>query len=336
MKIMIGGGFDENESNPDRIENMQRFAESLARQVVLQGHRLRCGNITTLDAAVISAACDAADGQDVTDLVISYAYKDQEAKISLGTVRDSANSNWDSMSGRRPSVPEPIDEADVLILIGGYEGTFTAANWARQSATPVLPVATFGMAASDILDDELGDKVGPRIARLPDDDLSRLKRAASTLNGDEADKYAAEVVALAERAALSREVFVAMSFEEKQSLRAYQDALKMVCKERGFSAERIDQRSTGETYDIVQKIHCEIEASGFVVADLTGARPNVYYEIGYARGLGKPIILTMEKDAEVHFDIAGQKVIRWETHLDLREKLDPELKELSIQFGIGT
>jgi len=108
----------------------------------------------------------------------------------------------------------------------------------------------------------------------------------------------------------------------------------MACEKEGFVAERIDKRPTGESYDVVEKIHRDIEACGFVVADLTNERPNVYYEIGYARGLGKPVILTIGEGEKVHFDIAGQKRITWKGHVDLREQLGPELEELSSRFGI--
>jgi hypothetical protein len=59
MKIMIGGGFDDE--NPSSSQRISMFAESLAKQIILQGYQLRCGNPTHLDAAVINAACDAID-----------------------------------------------------------------------------------------------------------------------------------------------------------------------------------------------------------------------------------------------------------------------------------
>ena len=192
------------------------------------------------------------------------------------------------MSGRKPQVPEPVDEADAVILVGGYEGTFTAANWARQSGTPVLPVASFGMAAKDILADELNERAGRRVTRLSDDDLKKLQRSASTLDEGGLADYATEVIRLAEAAALSREVFIVMSFADQSRLDDFRDAVKMACEQEGFVAQRVDERPTGESYDIVEKIHREIEACGFVVADLSNERPNVYYEIGYARGSASP------------------------------------------------
>ena len=336
MKIMIGGGFDDENPGSPRSKSFGLFAYSLSQQLVKHGHDLRCGNLTKLDAAVINAACDAIGDKNETDRVISYKYEGSAGETLRGEVRDSSNSDWNSMSGRKPKVPEPIEEADVLILVGGYDGTYTAANWARQSNTPVLPVATFGMAARDIHEDVLNEKGSKSTTHLSVDDLNKLKRSADTLEENNIEKYTEEIIDLAEKAVKSREVFVIMSFEEQSRLDDFQDAVKIICEEREFVADRIDKRPIGESYDIVERIHRDIETCGFVIADLTNERPNVYYEVGYARGLGKPVILTIAEGEKVHFDIAGKKIITWKGHKDLRDQLDPELKELSSRFGINT
>ena len=63
MKIMMGGGFDDE--SPSSSELITMFVQSLARQVIQQGHQLRCGNLTQLDATIINAGCDElADGSE--------------------------------------------------------------------------------------------------------------------------------------------------------------------------------------------------------------------------------------------------------------------------------
>lgn len=304
MKIMIGGGFDDEDSTEK--ERLAVFVRCLAQQVI--------------------------------DRVISYVSNGGKAISNKGEVRDSANGDWNSMSGRRPKVPEPIEEADVVILLGGYTGTYTAANWARQSNTPVLPVASFGLAASEVLEDELSvSNVNERDSGLTDDDLKILKRSKETISDDSQKciKYADEIVSLAERTIHSKDVFLIMSFSEETKLKEYLDAVKMSCEKVGFAAERMDKIPVGESFDIVEKIHEEIAACGFVIADLTNESPNVYYEVGYARGLGKTVLLTVHEDGNVHFDIAGLKHIKWDGHLSVREKLIPELEVIAQRFGIG-
>jgi hypothetical protein len=49
----------------------------------------------------------------------------------------------------------PLSHADVVIIIGGWDGTHYAASWARLANKPIVPVAAFGMAAMEIYQDEV-------------------------------------------------------------------------------------------------------------------------------------------------------------------------------------
>jgi hypothetical protein len=72
-----------------------------------------------------------------------------------------------------------------------------------------------------------------------------------------------------------------------------------------------------------------IRTARFVVADLSHHRPNVYYEAGFAQGLGIPVVFTCRKDllADVHFDVAGHRILPWEP-----EALDAFGKDLQLHL----
>lgn len=72
----------------------------------------------------------------------------------------------------------------------------------------------------------------------------------------------------------------------------------------------------------------QIAESKYVVCDLTGARPNCYYETGFAHALGKDVILLANKKEKIHFDLAGHRFIQWSTEEDLRKKLRERLTAL--------
>jgi len=340
MKIMITGGYDEATADTDDGRVIIQFAKRLAEQVILQKHQLRCGNVSSLDALIIDAACDAAEqkGLESSKTVVSYHPKGNPPRTSRGGVSGSAIGHWNLMDGRRLAVPEPISQADVLILLGGYgdaSGTYTAANWARQTGTPILPVATFGMATGDIFDDLPDTLEKIKITGLSQDDLQLLTRSKAVLTNDQAiQQYAELVVALAEKAALSREVFLIMSFKESDDLDDYVAAVKEVCNKAGFQAVRTDSRPAASTHQIVDVIHDHIQTCGFVIADLTHERPNVYYEIGYAKGLDKKLILTSKKDTAVHFDLYGYNRIEWSGSENLKKQLRPIVDEFARSFGL--
>lgn len=341
MKIMITGGYDEATADTDDGRVIVEFAKKLASQVILQKHQLWCGNLSSLDALIIDAACDTAQEEDLNPekVVVSYHPKGQSPRTSRGGVSGSTIEHWSSMDGRRPAVPEPIDQADVLILLGGYgaaSGTYTAANWARQTSTPILPVATFDMATGDIFDDLPDTLEKTKITGLSSDDLQLLTKSKAVLTTGEAiQQYAAQIVSLAEKAALSRDVFLIMSFEESDELDDYKAAVEQVCKEAGFEAVRTDSRPASNTHQIIDAIHDHIQTCGFVIADLTNERPNVYYEIGYAMGFEKKLILTSKEDVSVHFDLHGYTRIEWKGSENLKKQLKPVVDEFALSFGLS-
>ncbi len=75
--------------------------------------------------------------------------------------------------------------------------------------------------------------------------------------------------------------------------------------------------------EIVDEIISEIRKSKFIVADFTGNRGGVYYEAGFAKGLGLEVIFCCKKDdfKNMHFDVNHKNYIVWETGEDLYNKL---------------
>lgn len=94
-------------------------------------------------------------------------------------------------------------------------------------------------------------------------------------------------------------VFVVSSFtpEMEPSYQAIVAAAEAV----GLRAERV--KDVQGDYRITEKILAMISKARFVIADLTYERPNVYFELGYARGLGKTVITILRAGTTAHFDV---------------------------------
>jgi hypothetical protein len=60
-----------------------------------------------------------------------------------------------------------------------------------------------------------------------------------------------------------------------------------------------------------------------MVADFTGQRAGVYYEAGFARGLGREVIYTCRETSfrRCHFDTSVMNHLVWKDAADLRKKL---------------
>ena len=73
--------------------------------------------------------------------------------------------------------------------------------------------------------------------------------------------------------------FVAMAFGQKDTDAIFR-ALRKTLGPLGVNAQRVDRIEHNDNIDT--KIISEIEAADLVIADLTYARPSVYFEAGYA------------------------------------------------------
>ncbi|MEL6863712.1 MAG: hypothetical protein AAFP19_04800 [Bacteroidota bacterium] len=123
-----------------------------------------------------------------------------------------------------------------------------------------------------------------------------------------------------------RSIFVAMPFAD-----AFDDifhyGIQGAVKSAGFLCERADLEAF--TGDIMAWVRERITKAEYVVAELTGANANVYLEVGYAWGVGIPVILIIHQDDKVKFDVRGHRYLKYSSIRDLEEKLKTELLRLS-------
>ena len=122
----------------------------------------------------------------------------------------------------------------------------------------------------------------------------------------------------------SSQAFVAMWFDDEMN-EAWVKGFRPGIEEAGYEAVRIDKKNYNDKID--DEIIAEIRRSRFVVADFThgqkGARGGVYYEAGFAHGLGIGVIFTCRKDklSEVHFDVRQYNHIVWNSEDELKTNL---------------
>jgi len=122
-------------------------------------------------------------------------------------------------------------------------------------------------------------------------------------------------------------IFVAMPFMEDMD-DVFHYGIQGAVNASGYLCERADLSSfTGDVMNWVKK---RIAKATLVIADLSTANPNVYLEVGYAWGCGKPTILLVRDSAELKFDVKGQRCLVYKKIKDLESNLHKELKSLQL------
>ncbi|MEQ1639132.1 MAG: hypothetical protein ABL903_20930 [Methylococcales bacterium] len=105
--------------------------------------------------------------------------------------------------------------------------------------------------------------------------------------------------------------FCAMWFDESV-LPIWTNAICPAIKDAGYNPKRIDGHQHNNRID--DEIIAMLRRSKFVVADFTGQRGGVYFEAGFALGLGLQVIWTCKKSdlEKVHFDNRQYNFVLWE------------------------
>lgn len=308
MRVYVGGSYrDVHEADAIRA-----FVSTFGGELVSHGHQLLTGCRNPFDAHIAEAAfrslVESKKG-DPKKYVISYWQRDAQKAHAFGTVRLSALPDW-KMSHAELRVPEQIQRADLAVFIGGGEGTYLARNWAHWARKRIVGVPRFGGAGAEIYRQELMH------LQQEDHGASDQYEQLNEMAGD-IGEYADRLVPLLETLLVPRKVFAIMSFKPEQ--RNIFDKYESACSHFGFDADRTDETYSSER--INPRIESEIRKSAFVIVDVSEPSPNVFFELGFARGCGKDVIVTAREDTQLPFDITDIPVLKWENLDQLESRL---------------
>ena len=118
----------------------------------------------------------------------------------------------------------------------------------------------------------------------------------------------------------SDQAFVAMWFDPSLSP-AYTEGFAPALEACGYRPIKVDLLEHNDKID--DRIISEIRRSGLLIADFTGHRGGVYFEAGFAMGLGIPVVWTCRSSdiKRAHFDTRQYNHVVWSEPADLKDKL---------------
>lgn len=104
----------------------------------------------------------------------------------------------------------------------------------------------------------------------------------------------------------------------------YKLGIKATAKECDVDAKRLDD----DFFDtnMVEEIYKKINDADFIIADMTGRNPNVFYEVGYADAKNKLILLLTQNVNDIPFDFKQRLHIEYSDVSSLKEKLKNKIE----------
>jgi nucleoside 2-deoxyribosyltransferase len=126
---------------------------------------------------------------------------------------------------------------------------------------------------------------------------------------------------------------VLMSFAD-EARPIYDDHIrKVVVEQCGLECRRADDVfKAGQTMESVWE---QMNRARVIVADVSGRNPNVFYELGIAHTLGKPVILITRSEDDVPFDLRHLRFVEYEYTPQGCQELERKLRE-AIQAVVGS
>ncbi len=189
--------------------------------------------------------------------------------------------------------------------VGGELGELRIVEHDRGRATRMRAALASGLAAT------------PGVTTLPDGSY-RVTRSTEF-------RMAAPMASAGAGSAAKPHAFVAMPFAAELD-DAYHYGIAGPVKQAGLLCERVDQATF--TGLIIDYIRDRIDSARVVIADLSMMNPNVYLEVGYAWGRGRPVILLVRDIKELRFDVQGHRCLVYQNIRQLENLLTTELARL--------
>ncbi|RWD16101.1 MAG: hypothetical protein EOS75_29965 [Mesorhizobium sp.] len=212
---------------------------------------------------------------------------------------------------------------DILVALGGTEGVLYLANLYHDAGKPIVPLnltlcpETTG--ARRLYNFGLTSSQTRRLFQIAEDGDAHdwINRIRFPQRQSTADRVSV-LVELLESLEKPRAFAVRLlnpDLPDFNDVQTFFDTVvqPVVEDELGYRLVVIDGRQAYEHARIDQEIFAKLHRSSVVLADITGARPNCFLELGYALGRGLPTMVMVREGASLPFDITTFSGLHWKT-----------------------
>jgi len=216
---------------------------------------------------------------------------------------------------------------DVVVGLGGWGGAYSLSQF--KAGTGYVPLLRLGRLANLNPTQRYEVEVTQRgqMVTLSVDEVTVFEVVLpEPLGGNQLGlrAWGTESIDFSDVQACKRDptLFVAMQFSEPYYT-LYKEVIERKGKEAGFDVLRIDDvNRPGIIFQDIQQALTEATA---VLAEISPANANVFYELGYAHALRKQTILLARRGQELPFDIRSYRVIFYDDTIGGKTNLEETL-----------
>lgn len=245
-------------------------------------------------------------------------WDDLRSNLALVQIENAAH--WNMASKRMEAQARA---GDILITLGGTEGVLFLANLYHDAGKPIIPLnlalSPEETGARRLYNFGLSSHQTRRLFHVTGDGdshhwLNRIRFPAR----QRTTERVGELLDLLEPLEPPRAFAVRLLNPDLPEYAAVQDFFDVVVQpviegELGYRLVVIDGRQAYDHARVDEEIFAKLHRSNVVLADITGARPNCFLELGYALGRGLPTMVMAQKGASLPFDITTLSGLLWAT-----------------------
>lgn len=224
-----------------------------------------------------------------------------------------------NMASKRMEVQ--AQSGDILIAVGGSEGVLFLANLYHAAGKPVIPLnfrlGPANTGASHLFNFGMSGNNAQRLFQTeggsaPQSWLNRIE----VYQGKSESDSVRDVIGLLECLVPPKAFVVRLlnpKHDDYNDVQMFFDTVVQPVMEHelGYKLIIVDGDQPFEHARIDDEIFKKLHRSSVVLADITGARPNCFIELGYALGRGLPTMVTAKNGTEHPFDIYSLSIHHW-------------------------
>ncbi|ODR94534.1 hypothetical protein AUC70_07805 [Methyloceanibacter stevinii] len=212
---------------------------------------------------------------------------------------------------------------DILVALGGSEGVLFLANLYHDAGKPVVPLnlelCSELTGAPRLYNFGLSSGQSRRLFQIADDgdshDWINKIRFPSRQSVPERISVLVDLLECLDKPKAFAVRLLNPSIDDFEDVQNFFDTVvkPVVEDELGYRLIVVDGHQPYDYPRIDEEIFAKLHRSSIVLADITGARPNCFLELGYALGRGLSTMVMVKEGASLPFDITTFAGLHWKT-----------------------